>query len=222
MPPAPSGWFNRTVIGAGVTSFLADACYETATSILPAFLLILGLSQNDAARALGAIEGVADLLANVVKIAVGWYSDRIGHRKTFVVAGYGLTGSAFALCAFAVGWPLVMVAKSLAWIGKGIRGPLRNAILAEQQVTCFYEGRKRELCPHIIGRNKSGEEAVLAWQFGGESSGPLPQWRCLRLANVRDARMRKGRWYAGGSHRTEQTCVVDIDLDINVHVRKLR
>ena len=30
----------------------------------------------------------------------------------------------------------------------------------------------RELCPHIIGTNKRGEEVVLAWQFGGESSGP--------------------------------------------------
>jgi hypothetical protein len=46
----------------------------------------------------------------------------------------------------------------------------------------------RELCPHIIGRNRNGEEVVLAWQFAGQSSGPLPQWRCLRLANVRNAR----------------------------------
>lgn len=129
--PPSSGWFNRTVIGAGVTSFLGDTCYETATSILPAFLLILGLPPDAAARMLGAIEGVADLLANAVKIAVGWYSDRIGHRKVFVVCGYALTGSAFALCALAVGWPLVMLAKSLAWVGKGIRGPLRNAILAD-------------------------------------------------------------------------------------------
>jgi hypothetical protein len=98
----------------------------------------------------------------------------------------------------------------------------RNAILAEQQVTCTYDGRHRELCPHIIGTNKNGEEAVLAWQFGGKSSSPLPQWRCLRLANVRDARVRNGRWYAGGSHKTTQQCVTRIDLDINVHVRKLR
>ena len=98
----------------------------------------------------------------------------------------------------------------------------RNAILAEQQVVCSYDGRMRELCPHIIGTNKSGEEVVLAWQFAGESSGKLPQWRCLRLANVRDARARNGRWYEGGSHRTEQTCVSTIDLDINIHVRKRR
>ncbi|MBR0930510.1 hypothetical protein JQ561_28205 [Bradyrhizobium diazoefficiens] len=98
----------------------------------------------------------------------------------------------------------------------------RNAILAEQQVTCVYEGRHRELCPHIIGTNKAGEEAVLTWQFAGESSGPLPQWRCLKLANVSNARARDGRWHEGSSHRSTQTCVKNIDIDINVDVRKLR
>ena len=98
----------------------------------------------------------------------------------------------------------------------------RNAILAEQQVTCIYGGRYRELCPHIIGTNKRGEEVVLAWQFAGESRGTLPQWRCLKLANVQSARARDGRWHEGGSHKTEQVCVSKIDLDINIHVRKLR
>ena len=98
----------------------------------------------------------------------------------------------------------------------------RSAILGAQQVVCLYDGRRRELCPHIIGTNKRGEEVVLAWQFGGESSGPLPQWRCLKLANVSEARMRQGRWHEGGSHRATQTCVSDIDLDINIHVRKRR
>ena len=77
----------------------------------------------------------------------------------------------------------------------------RNAI---QQVTCLYEGRRRELCPHIIGIDKGGEEAVLAWQFAGESSGPLPQWRCLKLANVGSARARDDRWHEGSLHRTDE------------------
>ena len=98
----------------------------------------------------------------------------------------------------------------------------RDAILREQQVVCSYDGRIRELCPHIIGTNKSGEEVVLAWQFAGQSSGPLPQWRCLKLANVSDARARNGHWHEGGSHKTTQKCVTRIDLDINVHVRKRR
>jgi MFS family permease len=133
-PIAPaSGWLNRTVLGAGLTSFLADVGYEMATAILPGFLLVIGLPPDLAGRVLGVIEGVADLLSNAVKLLVGWYSDRIGQRKAFVVGGYALTGSAFALCALAVtlGWPLVLLAKSLAWVGKGIRGPLRNAILAD-------------------------------------------------------------------------------------------
>ena len=98
----------------------------------------------------------------------------------------------------------------------------RDAILAEQQVVCSYGGRTRELCPHIIGTNRKCEEVVLAWQFGGGSSGRLPQWRCLRLAKVSDARVRNGPWHEGGSHRSEQTCVSKIDLDINIHVRKRR
>lgn len=129
-PPA-AGWFNRTVIGAGLTSFLADVGYEMATAVLPAFLLTLGLPADTAARAVGLIEGVADLLSSAFKLGVGWYSDTIGHRKAAVVTGYALTGTAFALCALAVAWPTVMLAKTLAWIGKGIRGPLRNAILAD-------------------------------------------------------------------------------------------
>ena len=49
----------------------------------------------------------------------------------------------------------------------------RKAILAEQQIVCVYNGHRRELCPHIIGHNKIGEEVVLAWQFAGGSSGRL-------------------------------------------------
>jgi hypothetical protein len=79
----------------------------------------------------------------------------------------------------------------------------RNAILAEQQVVCTYGGRARELCPHIIGTNKDGEEAVLAWQFAGESSGKLPQW--LRNSQMSETRTRDGRWHGGSSHKTTRS-----------------
>ncbi|MFO0850993.1 MAG: MFS transporter [Gemmataceae bacterium] len=124
-------WLNRTVIGAGLTSFLADVGYEFATALLPAFLLALGLNPAQAAPALGAIEAAAEFLSNAAKLVVGWWSDRVGKRKALVVFGYALTGSAFALCAVAVSWPMVLAAKSLAWLGKGIRGPLRNAIISD-------------------------------------------------------------------------------------------
>lgn len=100
----------------------------------------------------------------------------------------------------------------------------REAILGEKQVTCIYQGFYRELCPLIIGHT-AGKERVLAFQFGGESSSPLPpggNWKCLDLARVEKAALREGPWQEGSLHRKPQTCVEDVDLDINIHVRKLR
>lgn len=157
----PSGWLNRTVIGAGLTSFFADVGYELATSLLPSFLLVLNLSKESAGLALGVIEAASDFLSNAAKLVVGWYSDRVGKRKTLVVTGYVLTGTAFALCAIAVGWPLVLVAKSIAWLGKGIRGPLRNAIITDA-VDPAHRGK-------AFGLHRAGDTAgavlgpVLAW-----------------------------------------------------------
>jgi MFS family permease len=123
----PTGWFNRTVVGAGLTSLLADVAYEMANSLLAGFLAALHIPY----WFLGLIEGTGDALANFVKLGVGYHSDRIGKRKAIVVAGYALTGVSLSLFAFAVGWPLILLGKSLAWIGKGLRGPLRDAILAD-------------------------------------------------------------------------------------------
>jgi hypothetical protein len=81
-----------------------------------------------------------------------------------------------------------------------------RAILNRQQVTCFYKGRYREICPHILGHTDS-EEAALVYQFGGDSAGGLTsrdKWRCFHLANVDKAELRTGRWYSGSSHRSTQ------------------
>jgi MFS family permease len=120
-------WLNPNVFGMGLTSFLSDAGHEMATAILPGFLATIGAS----AAALGTIEGVADAVSSFVKLGAGWYSDRIGHRKGITVLGYFLTGAAMALFALAVAWPLVLVGRTLGWFGRGIRGPLRDAILSE-------------------------------------------------------------------------------------------
>ena len=88
----------------------------------------------------------------------------------------------------------------------------------------MYEGCYREVCPLIIG-GTAGEEKVLSFQFGGQSNSKLPpggQWRCLYLAKVSEVRLRDGPWHEGREHRTTQRCVEDIDIDVNVHVRKLR
>ena len=120
-------WLNRNVVGMGLASLLGDAGYEMATGVLPAFLATIGVS----AAALGAIEGIADAVASFTKLGAGWWSDRLGHRKAIVVAGYTLSGVSKGIFAFAFGWPLVLTGRVLAWFGRGIRGSLRDAMLAE-------------------------------------------------------------------------------------------
>ena len=120
-------WLNRNVIGMAVTSFLSDAGHEMVTAILPGFLSTLGV----AASALGWIEGVSDASSSFVKLGSGWYSDRIGHRKAIVSVGYFLTGTALALFAAAISWPLILLGRVISWFGRGVRSPLRDAMLAE-------------------------------------------------------------------------------------------
>jgi MFS family permease len=136
-PDAPADhWLNRNVAGMGLTSLLSDAGHETVTAILPGFLAVLGAP----AYALGIIEGVADALSSFVKLGAGWWSDRLGHRKPIVTTGYALTGGAQALFVLATGWPLILLGRSLAWFGRGIRSPLRSALLAES-VTAKDRGK---------------------------------------------------------------------------------
>jgi hypothetical protein len=100
----------------------------------------------------------------------------------------------------------------------------RDAILKQKQVVCLYGGHWRELCPIIIGHT-DGVEKVLAYQIGGGSNSGLPpggEWRCLTLSQVKDAQMRDGPWREGLQHRSDQTCVKDVDIDVNIHVRKRR
>ena len=185
--PASSGWFNRTVIGAGLTSFLADVGYEMATAILPAFVRFLHVPPEAVGLIIGLIEGVADLLSNIVKLIVGWYSDTIGKRKAFVVSGYALTGASFALCALAVTWPLVMFAKVLAWIGKGVRQPLRNAIVAdavepEDRGKAFGFHRAGDTAGAIVGPLIGA--ALIAWMPSHWFDSPDEPYRVVFLVTL--------------------------------------
>lgn len=129
-------WFNRTVAGAGITSALGDFCYETTTVILPGFLAVLGIP----AAVLGTIEGVADAIASFTKMVSGYVADKLGHRKLLVAVGYGLTPLGQVLIALAASWPLLLIGRAVSWFGKGLRGPLRDAIVV-QAVSATTRGR---------------------------------------------------------------------------------
>ena len=159
---AAAPWFNRNVFAIGLTSFLSDFCHEMATAVLPQFMQAIGSS----AATLGFIEGTADALSSFVKLGAGYHSDKIGHRKPWIVFGYVLTAVSKAVFAFALAWPLILLGRAVGWLGRGIRGPLRDAILAES-VTPLNRGK-------AFGFHRAGDTA-------GAIVGPLVAFALLSL-----------------------------------------
>jgi hypothetical protein len=92
-----------------------------------------------------------------------------------------------------------------------------EAMAARKQIVCLYDGKRRELCPIVLGHSQ-GQEKALTFQFGGQSSKGLPpggEWRCLFLEKVSGVELRDGSWHAGESHAQPQGCVEIVDLDVN-------
>ncbi|WP_208595975.1 MFS transporter [Desulfonatronovibrio hydrogenovorans] len=171
----PRSWLNRTVVGAGITSALGDFCYETTTVILPGFLAVLGLP----AAILGLIEGIADAVASFTKMVSGYIADKLGYRKLLVLTGYSLTPLGQVLIALAASWPLILVGRTLSWFGKGLRGPLRDAIVAQAvspqtRGRAFGFHRATDTIGAVLGPLLG--VALLGWAEGlywSDASGPF-------------------------------------------------
>jgi MFS family permease len=119
-------WLNRTVLGVGLTSLFSDWSHETATAVLPAFLAAVGAGP----AWLGLIEGIADGLSSFTKLAAGHYTDSLKHRKPIAIIGYAVTALGTASFAFATNAYHVLIGRSLAWLGRGVRSPAKKALLA--------------------------------------------------------------------------------------------
>ena len=126
MPQGKLRWLNRTVIGIGLASLFSDSSHEMATSLMPAFLATMGV----AAAWLGLIEGISDGLSSFAKIASGYYTDRLRRRKSIAVIGYIVTALGTAAFSLATAAWHVLVARATAWFGRGVRTPVRKALLA--------------------------------------------------------------------------------------------
>jgi MFS family permease len=133
--PAEPRWLNRGVVGVGGASLLGDLGYEIPTALLPTFLTsTLGAP----AAALGLIEGVADGLGGAARLVGGALADDPGTRRTTAIGGYTATAVFSALIGAAgAAWQVGML-RSGAWIARGLRGPSRNALLAEMVPPTAY------------------------------------------------------------------------------------
>ncbi len=112
----------------GFVSLLMDISSEMIHSLLPLFLVgTLGVG----VLAVGVIEGIAESTALIAKVFSGTLSDYLGRRKGLAVLGYAM--GAFTKPAFALanGVGVVVAARFIDRVGKGIRGAPRDALVAD-------------------------------------------------------------------------------------------
>jgi MFS family permease len=108
-------------------SLLNDTASEVLFSLAPAFLKSLGGS----ARHLGLMEGFADLVASLLKLQSGRWSDQLQSRRSFVAAGYLVTALFRPLAAVAMApWHMIAI-RLVDRTGKGLRSAPRDALLSE-------------------------------------------------------------------------------------------
>ena len=119
-------WLNATVLGIGLASFFSDWSHEIATTVMPAFLATMGVG----AAWLGLIEGVSDGLSTFAKLWSGYYTDKLQRRKKIAVIGYIVTALGTASFGLASAAWQVLLARAMAWFGRGARTPIRKALLA--------------------------------------------------------------------------------------------
>jgi MFS family permease len=112
----------------GFVSLLMDISSEMVHSLLPLFLVgTLGVS----VLAVGLIEGVAEATALMSKVFSGALSDYLGRRKGLALLGYAMGACSKPVFALAQGAGIVVAARFVDRVGKGIRGAPRDALLAD-------------------------------------------------------------------------------------------
>lgn len=118
--------FNRNILFTGLTSFLTDTSVKMVYSVMPMFLISLGASKTS----LSLIEGIAESTAALVKTLSGFWSDKIGKNKPFMLIGYGISALIIPLYSFVVSPVQVLYLRFIERFGKGIRTAPRDSLIA--------------------------------------------------------------------------------------------
>lgn len=127
VPTLGRPWITRTVLGIVLATFFSDVSHEMCTSVLPLYLTTIGLGP----AALGLIEGVADFLVSLSKLAGGYLGHHVTRKRPWASLGYLVTTLATWGIAFVGSLGSVLTLRSVAWVGRGFRSPLRDYLLAD-------------------------------------------------------------------------------------------
>ncbi|MCC8392368.1 MFS transporter [Paraburkholderia sp. MMS20-SJTR3] len=122
------GQIPRGIWMLGFVSMFMDISSEMIHSLLPMFLVT---SLGASATMVGLIEGVAEAASPIVKMFSGALSDYLGNRKWLAVIGYGMGALSKPLFALAPTAGIVLTARVVDRVGKGIRGAPRDALVAD-------------------------------------------------------------------------------------------
>jgi len=166
---AKERWLGPGVAGIGTASFLADVGHEIPTALLPN---LLTATLGAPAAALGLIEGIADGLAGVARLAGGAIADDPRRRRAQAVGGYTTTAVLASLIGAATSVWQVGILRAGAWAARGLRVPARNALLADI------------VPPAVYGRAYGFERAM---DNLGAIAGPLLALALVGLVGVRTA-----------------------------------
>lgn len=127
-PGSSAPRLGRNVLVLAAVSLLTDVASEMAYPLLPVFLAtVLGAS----ATSVGAIEGAAESTVAFLRLASGWWSDRLARRKPLVVLGYTLASAVRPLVGLARSVGQVLAIRVTDRVGKGIRTSPRDALIAD-------------------------------------------------------------------------------------------
>jgi hypothetical protein len=85
---------------------------------------------------LGLIEGRADFVSSVAKLGAGYLGGRLEHRKVPAASAYLVTAIATSSFALATSWFHVLLGRSVAWLGRGFRSPLRDTLSQGSSLVC--------------------------------------------------------------------------------------
>ena len=104
---------------------------------------------------------------------------------------------------------------------------LRAAIVHRRPIAALYRGRRRLLCPHLLGWNRDRRLQVLCYQYGGDSesglkpAGASDNWRCLALENLSHVELLDSPWRTAENHSRPQTCIQEVELDVDAYPEPL-
>lgn len=117
---------SRNIFFTGLISFLTDTSVKMVYSVMPIFLLSIGASKTS----LSLIEGIAESTASLIKAFSGFWSDRIGKNKPFMLFGYGLSALIIPLYTLATSPFHILYLRFTERFGKGIRTAPRDSLIA--------------------------------------------------------------------------------------------